>query len=157
MFSSFAGTLPDAAAARRKAKGSGKGKANGQDASSPPDAPRSKRIQVTRACDSCRVHRSKCDNDQPCSNCQHRGERCSNDGSSDIRTMPSAIRYTAPTLQYPTSTDAFQRDPTIEIPRPRPRTAATTTSRHGHCLPCHSTRLLCALACLDRDEAGSSQ
>ncbi|KAL9638315.1 MAG: hypothetical protein Q9204_001550 [Flavoplaca sp. TL-2023a] len=93
MFSSFAGTLPDAAAGRCKAKGSGKGKANGQDASSsPPDAPRSKRIQVTRACDSCRVHRSKCDNNQPCSNCDHRGERCSNDGSSDIRTMPSAIR-----------------------------------------------------------------
>lgn len=94
MFTTFART-PSESAGRGKANGKGKGRQNG---ASPPDAPhnntppRSKRSQVARACDLCRLHRAKCDNNQPCSNCQHRGERCSNSGTSDIRTMPAALR-----------------------------------------------------------------
>ncbi|KAL8904942.1 MAG: hypothetical protein Q9207_002936 [Kuettlingeria erythrocarpa] len=87
MFTTFSGAPPDAAG-----RDNGKGKGKGTSPSIPPNPPRPKRSQVAKACDSCRVHRSKCDNSQPCSNCQHRGERCSNDGSSDIRTMPSAVR-----------------------------------------------------------------
>ncbi|GFF34223.1 transcriptional activator protein acu-15 [Aspergillus udagawae] len=36
--------------------------------------PRSKRNQVARACDWCRVHRIKCDSSLPCQNCRNRGE-----------------------------------------------------------------------------------
>ncbi|KAI2615241.1 fungal-specific transcription factor domain-containing protein [Hypoxylon sp. NC1633] len=58
----------------------------------PPPRPRQKRSQVTRACDWCRVHRIKCDNNQPCLNCQSRGARCSNEGASEFRTLPHAFR-----------------------------------------------------------------
>ncbi|KAL8754996.1 MAG: hypothetical protein Q9199_003954 [Rusavskia elegans] len=88
MFTTFSRAPPDC-----NARGKGRQSQNGASPPAPPTPPRSKRSQVARACDLCRLHRSKCDNDQPCSNCQHRGERCSNDGSSDPRTMPSAIRY----------------------------------------------------------------
>lgn len=63
---------------------------NGGSAHSLP--PPNKRSQAVRACDSCREHRSKCDNNQPCFSCRHRGEHCSNSGSSEVPTMPSAIR-----------------------------------------------------------------
>lgn len=65
---------------------------------SPPLAPsptapaRPKRNQVARACDWCRVHRIKCDSNYPCSNCQNRGKQCSNKGTSEVRTLPHAIR-----------------------------------------------------------------
>ncbi|PGH17997.1 hypothetical protein AJ80_04618 [Polytolypa hystricis UAMH7299] len=41
--------------------------------------PRQKRSQVVRACDWCRKHRIKCDNNLPCSNCKNRDAECSND------------------------------------------------------------------------------
>ncbi|KAB5515312.1 fungal-specific transcription factor domain-containing protein [Coniochaeta sp. 2T2.1] len=44
-----------------------------------PTRPRQKRSQVVRACDWCRLHRTKCDNSVPCSNCRSRGVQCSND------------------------------------------------------------------------------
>lgn len=52
---------------------------------------RKKRTQVTRACDWCRVHRVKCDNDRPCKNCTSRGKLCSNAGSTQS-TLPQAYR-----------------------------------------------------------------
>ncbi|KAI1370293.1 fungal-specific transcription factor domain-containing protein [Hypoxylon crocopeplum] len=58
---------------------------------SQPQKPRQKRIQVARACDWCRVHRVKCDNHLPCSNCQKRGGRCSQ-GAVEVRTLPHAYR-----------------------------------------------------------------
>lgn len=53
---------------------------------------RPKRIQVARACDWCRIHRIKCDSEQPCTNCQSRGGECSNKGASQVRTLPHAFR-----------------------------------------------------------------
>ncbi|KAM7190449.1 transcriptional activator protein acu-15 [Naviculisporaceae sp. PSN 640] len=55
-------------------------------------AVRPKRVQVARACDWCRVHRIKCDSEQPCNNCRTRGGECSNKGASPIRTLPHAFR-----------------------------------------------------------------
>ncbi|KAI1393331.1 fungal-specific transcription factor domain-containing protein [Hypoxylon trugodes] len=53
--------------------------------------PRPKRSQVARACDWCRVHRIKCDNHLPCSNCKRRGGRCIQ-GEVEVRTLPHAYR-----------------------------------------------------------------
>ncbi|CAK7224202.1 hypothetical protein SEUCBS140593_005491 [Sporothrix eucalyptigena] len=53
---------------------------------------RQKRSQVVRACEWCRVHRTKCDNSVPCSNCKSRGARCSNDDLSRQMSLPSAHR-----------------------------------------------------------------
>ncbi|KAI1263271.1 hypothetical protein F5Y18DRAFT_429361 [Xylariaceae sp. FL1019] len=49
---------------------------------------RPKRQQVARACDSCRMHRIKCDNSVPC----NRGEQCINKGPGERRTLPQAYR-----------------------------------------------------------------
>ncbi|KAI0477311.1 hypothetical protein GGR56DRAFT_636741 [Xylariaceae sp. FL0804] len=53
---------------------------------------RPKRQQVARACDSCRMHRIKCDNNVPCRNCINRGEQCINKSPSERRTLPQAYR-----------------------------------------------------------------
>ncbi|SPN99708.1 related to transcriptional activator Mut3p [Cephalotrichum gorgonifer] len=52
---------------------------------------RPKRSQVVRACDWCRKHRVKCDNDLPCSNCKNRGGECSN-GAIKAVSLPHAYR-----------------------------------------------------------------
>ncbi|KAI0840352.1 hypothetical protein F5Y06DRAFT_285734 [Hypoxylon sp. FL0890] len=57
-----------------------------------PPRPRQKRSQVSRACDWCRVHRIKCDNNHPCLNCKNRGGQCSNDRTNEFRTLPHAFR-----------------------------------------------------------------
>ena len=66
-------------------------------AGAPPHSPstpvRPKRSHVVRACDWCRVHRIKCDNNFPCYNCQNRGGQCSTKGIGEVRTLPHAIRY----------------------------------------------------------------
>ncbi|OAT11366.1 fungal specific transcription factor domain-containing protein, variant [Blastomyces gilchristii SLH14081] len=56
----------------------------------PPARP--KRRQVARACDWCRLHRVRCDNDRPCANCRGRGEKCTSNGESEMRTLPHALR-----------------------------------------------------------------
>ncbi|KAI1659347.1 fungal-specific transcription factor domain-containing protein [Daldinia decipiens] len=56
-----------------------------------PPKPRQKRSQVARACDWCRVHRIKCDNHLPCSNCRKRNGQCSQ-GEIPVRTLPHAYR-----------------------------------------------------------------
>ncbi|KAI0909517.1 fungal-specific transcription factor domain-containing protein [Ustulina deusta] len=53
---------------------------------------RPKRQQVARACDSCRMHRIKCDNNMPCKNCVSRGEQCINKSPGERRTLPQAYR-----------------------------------------------------------------
>ncbi|KAJ2988626.1 hypothetical protein NUW58_g3872 [Xylaria curta] len=53
---------------------------------------RPKRQQVARACDSCRMHRIKCDNNVPCKNCVNRGEQCINKSPGERRTLPQAYR-----------------------------------------------------------------
>ena len=58
----------------------------------PPGTRQKKRVQVARACDWCRVHRIKCDNDNPCSNCAKRGGRCSISNSVKAATLPHAYR-----------------------------------------------------------------
>ncbi|KAK1753999.1 transcriptional activator protein acu-15 [Echria macrotheca] len=57
-----------------------------------PGLPRPKRAQVSRACDWCRVHRVKCDTEQPCQNCRNRGAQCSTSGANEIRNLPHAFR-----------------------------------------------------------------
>ncbi|CRK23680.1 hypothetical protein BN1723_013071, partial [Verticillium longisporum] len=58
-----------------------------------PGVLRPKRSQVARACDWCRIHRIKCDTNQPCRNCEARGGQCSNSGKlGEVRTLPRAIR-----------------------------------------------------------------
>ncbi|KAL4919169.1 fungal-specific transcription factor domain-containing protein [Aspergillus aurantiobrunneus] len=67
---------------------------NHASASSP--APRSKRSQVARACDWCRVHRIKCDSSLPCRNCSNRGGRCIKKSvtksAPKTQTLPHALR-----------------------------------------------------------------
>ncbi|OJD13654.1 hypothetical protein AJ78_05911 [Emergomyces pasteurianus Ep9510] len=53
---------------------------------------RPKRKQVARACDWCRGHRIRCDNDRPCANCRGRGGKCTSNGESEMRTLPHALR-----------------------------------------------------------------
>lgn len=52
---------------------------------------RQKRSQVARACDTCRTHRSKCDNNYPCSSCRRRGTQCSNIDAAKISTLAGAL------------------------------------------------------------------
>lgn len=49
-----------------------------------------KRIQVARACDGCRLRRTKCDNGVPCSKCIARGSHCSNSGAPKVSTLTEA-------------------------------------------------------------------
>ncbi|KAH8597330.1 fungal-specific transcription factor domain-containing protein [Bisporella sp. PMI_857] len=51
-----------------------------------------KRVQVARACDWCRIHRVKCDNNRPCSNCRSRDGQCSNNSAKSLVTLPQAYR-----------------------------------------------------------------
>lgn len=44
---------------------------------------RRKRKQVSRACDECRSHRTKCDTGRPCGNCSRRSRPCSNLNARD--------------------------------------------------------------------------
>ncbi|KAG5293164.1 fungal specific transcription factor domain-containing protein [Histoplasma capsulatum G186AR] len=55
-------------------------------------AVRPKRKQVARACDWCRGHRIRCDNERPCANCRSRGGKCTSNGESELRTLPHALR-----------------------------------------------------------------
>ncbi|KAI8628466.1 hypothetical protein F5Y19DRAFT_141207 [Xylariaceae sp. FL1651] len=86
MFSTFAGSKPAEPKSRKEDKL--------EDSSSPSfEAPmRPKRHQVARACDSCRMHRIKCDNNVPCKNCVSRGEQCINKSPGERRTLPQAYR-----------------------------------------------------------------
>ncbi|KAI1654612.1 fungal-specific transcription factor domain-containing protein [Daldinia decipiens] len=83
MFTTFLGPSP-----RSSESGPNSASPNG----SQPPRPRQKRSQVARACDYCRVHRIKCDNNHPCLNCQTRGGQCSNDHTNGVRTLPHAFR-----------------------------------------------------------------
>lgn len=53
---------------------------------------RAKRSQVARACEWCRLNRSKCDDKQPCSACESRGGECSNTGKSGVRSHATATK-----------------------------------------------------------------
>jgi hypothetical protein len=49
-----------------------------------------KRAQVARACDGCRLRRTKCDNEVPCSKCTIKGLDCSNSGVPKASTLSEA-------------------------------------------------------------------
>ncbi|KAF3389291.1 hypothetical protein F1880_004318 [Penicillium rolfsii] len=51
---------------------------------------RQRRVQVARACDACRLRRTKCDNGVPCSKCIARGNHCSNSGAPKVSTLTEA-------------------------------------------------------------------
>ncbi|KAJ5390852.1 C6 transcription factor [Penicillium cataractarum] len=58
-----------------------------------PRQPRSKRRQVSRACDWCRLNRIKCDDAQPCQNCSKRGGDCTNNRQAESnQSSPTANR-----------------------------------------------------------------
>jgi hypothetical protein len=57
--------------------------------SAPQQRPR-KRAQVARACDECRMRRTKCDNKVPCSKCAIKGLDCSNSGVPKASTLSEA-------------------------------------------------------------------
>jgi hypothetical protein len=52
---------------------------------------RTKRKQVARACDWCRLNRVKCNDSDPCDNCVERGNSCVT-GSNEVRTLASATK-----------------------------------------------------------------
>ncbi|KAH0333661.1 hypothetical protein KCU81_g9786, partial [Aureobasidium melanogenum] len=52
---------------------------------------RTKRKQVARACDWCRLNRVKCNDNDPCDNCAERGNLCVT-GSNEVRTLASATK-----------------------------------------------------------------
>lgn len=54
------------------------------------EARRPKRSQVARACESCRVNRIKCNDNQPCNACRDRRVECSNIGKPSLITIPTA-------------------------------------------------------------------
>ncbi|KAI0969570.1 fungal-specific transcription factor domain-containing protein [Xylaria arbuscula] len=90
MYSAFGAPEVPAPKGDRKSDGEEK-----PDSRTPPsfEAPlRPKRQQVARACDSCRMHRIKCDNVVPCKNCVSRGEQCINKSAGERRTLPQAYR-----------------------------------------------------------------
>ncbi|KAE8393108.1 fungal-specific transcription factor domain-containing protein [Aspergillus alliaceus] len=51
-----------------------------------------KRAQVARACNWCRVHRVKCDRNERCQSCQNRGGDCIRNGRTEPLTIPRATR-----------------------------------------------------------------
>ncbi|KAF7561405.1 hypothetical protein G7046_g2734 [Stylonectria norvegica] len=60
---------------------------------SPPrsqQAQRSKRAQVARACDWCRLTRIKCDPIRPCRSCKQAGRECSTNGRDNFRSVAAA-------------------------------------------------------------------
>ncbi|KAF7594847.1 hypothetical protein BBP40_008177 [Aspergillus hancockii] len=64
--------------------------ARSRSASARASAPRQKRRQVTRACDACRTSRIKCDDQQPCRNCRHRGEACRTSHPWEAQSLSAA-------------------------------------------------------------------
>lgn len=54
--------------------------------------PRSKRIQVSRACDWCRLNRVKCDPVWPCRNCKLAQKVCVNGNRDDFKNVAAATR-----------------------------------------------------------------
>lgn len=54
---------------------------------------RTKRAQVARACDWCRLGRIKCDAERPCRACKQAGRECKNAGVDEFRGVSAATRY----------------------------------------------------------------
>jgi hypothetical protein len=98
----------------------------------PPAHRKRKRKQVARACESCRVHRLKCDDHFPCGNCTRRGARCNNHAAPKLSTLPQAHReieslrqqVEALELELEATKYAAQSDQPIH-------TTATRTSHHS--------------------------
>ncbi|KAK0634253.1 fungal-specific transcription factor domain-containing protein [Bombardia bombarda] len=53
---------------------------------------RSKRSQVRRACDWCKLMRIKCDSHRPCYNCQQAGRECAISGENQFRSIAAAVK-----------------------------------------------------------------
>ncbi|XXG95712.1 hypothetical protein Hte_001982 [Hypoxylon texense] len=64
----------------------------GSGSMTPSEIGKAKRRKVTRACDSCRLNRVRCDNEQPCRNCRSRGEKCTNSMPWEAHSLPAAKR-----------------------------------------------------------------
>ena len=105
-------------------------------AGAPPRSPstlsRSRRNQVARACDWCRVHRIKCDNNFPCYNCQNRGGQCSNEWTSEVRTLPHAFRYLSRNLTERMWSDRLTSFREIERLRLRVKELEEQAQKHDH-------------------------
>ncbi|KAI1777288.1 fungal-specific transcription factor domain-containing protein [Hypoxylon cercidicola] len=64
----------------------------GSGSMTPSEIGKAKRRKVTRACDSCRLNRVRCDNEQPCRNCRSRSEKCTNSMPWEAHSLPAAKR-----------------------------------------------------------------
>ncbi|GME23366.1 uncharacterized protein K452DRAFT_208217 [Neofusicoccum parvum] len=53
---------------------------------------RPKRSQVHRACDWCKLIRTKCDNHRPCHTCQQAGRECATNGQNHFRSIAAAAK-----------------------------------------------------------------
>ncbi|KAF2181437.1 hypothetical protein K469DRAFT_740845 [Zopfia rhizophila CBS 207.26] len=88
---------------------------------------RPKRAQVARACDWCRVNRTKCDDDVPCRNCRNRGGRCSNSKAKDAQSSKEADRLKARVQEL--EEQLRNKDTTeAENSLPTPQTSGSTTA-----------------------------
>ncbi|KAN0092389.1 Fungal specific transcription factor domain containing protein [Hyaloscypha variabilis] len=105
--------------------------AGGSNASESPDRQlptrlRQKRSQVARACDGCRAHRTKCDNNRPCSNCKERGRHCSNSGAAQASTLSQA---------YDEIEQLRQKVQDLEVKLKRERERTSNLDQHVQHLP----------------------
>lgn len=79
MFTTFHGTSPHDDAAAKDAAPAG----------------RPKRTQVHRACDWCKLMRTKCDSHRPCIGCKQAGRECVTNGQNHFRSVAAAAKYAA--------------------------------------------------------------
>ncbi|KAI0205343.1 fungal-specific transcription factor domain-containing protein [Astrocystis sublimbata] len=85
MFTTFSTSTQPTSAAHDGGSGTGSPKTR------TPAAPRPRRNQVRRACDSCKVLRIKCDNQRPCSTCVNAHRECCTSGENQFRTIADAV------------------------------------------------------------------
>ncbi|KAE9366572.1 hypothetical protein N431DRAFT_384435 [Stipitochalara longipes BDJ] len=87
---------------------------------------RQKRSQVARACDGCRAHRTRCDNNRPCSNCKEKGRHCSNSGAAKVTTLSQA---------YDEIEHLKQKVQELEVKLKREQERTVSSDQHIHHLP----------------------
>ncbi|KAH0199613.1 hypothetical protein KCU99_g6922, partial [Aureobasidium melanogenum] len=75
---------------------------------------RTKRKQVARACDWCRLNRVKCNDSDPCENCAERGNPCVT-GSNEVRTLASATKEIETLKAYIRDLEADARDREVAL------------------------------------------
>ncbi|KAM0812449.1 putative Fungal-specific transcription factor domain-containing protein [Seiridium cardinale] len=95
---------------------------------------RQKRSQVARACESCRIHRIKCDDNVPCSNCSTRGRQCSNNDATKVSTLSQAHDEIGRLKSKVKQLEAeLQRERDNIQQLTPPSSSPSSTSKYGRC------------------------